>query len=218
MTPDLAAELQRRLGSDLAVGTIPIGAAEPPHPDEEEPMVRMRAGRRAEFLAGRTAVRQALRALALPPLGIPMGPDRAPIWPKGVIGSIAHDERDAVAVVGHVSKHLCLGIDLEPAAPLPPDVSREVLTRGEPNGPGCESRAVFAVKETVFKAVYPLIGTIWPYTAVTVQLMQIDETYEATLNRPAGPFPAGTVVQGPILIRQGVILAGLALKRMTNMT
>ncbi|WP_352542194.1 hypothetical protein [Mesorhizobium sp. M0018] len=46
--------------------------------------------RGAEFLAGRAMADAALQALGQLTTEIPIGPDRAPVWPKGSVGSITH--------------------------------------------------------------------------------------------------------------------------------
>ena len=49
------------------------------------------AKRRSEYLAGRWCAREALAMLGME--GIPaLGPDRAPQWPAGSLGSITHSQ------------------------------------------------------------------------------------------------------------------------------
>src|SRR5277367_2552834 len=57
--------------------------------------------RRTEFLAGRACARSALRKLAdgRADDAIPIGPDRAPVWPAGIVGAITHAHGFAAAAV-----------------------------------------------------------------------------------------------------------------------
>lgn len=86
----------------------------------------------------------------------------APIWPIGFLGSLAHDHERAVAAVARAGACRGLGIDVEPAAPLPADLHHYVLSRAERTacaGDAVAMRAVFVVKEAVYKAINPLDGS-----------------------------------------------------------
>ncbi len=98
-----------------------------------------------EFVTGRTVARRVLHALGLPPQALPMGPDRAAIWPSGVAGSIAHAAGYAVAVGRHGPP---VGIDLEEDAALAPDLwpiigSPDELRRLAPDDTGRQVRRLF---------------------------------------------------------------------------
>ncbi|HYJ10271.1 MAG TPA: hypothetical protein VEX18_14710, partial [Polyangiaceae bacterium] len=68
--------------------------------------------RRAEFLAGRLAAVQALRAL-----GVVEAPGRrddgSPSWPAPAVGSISHGAGRALCIAGKRSEFSSLGIDAE---------------------------------------------------------------------------------------------------------
>ena len=90
-------------------------------------------------------------ATALPKSG-------APIWPAGIIGSLAHDSRFAIAAVGQRDAVAALGVDIEPAKDLPFELDliatpRERLAAISSRYGG---RLLFTAKEAVYKAVYPL--------------------------------------------------------------
>lgn len=98
-----------------------------------------------------------------------------PEWPKEVLGSLAHDEVYAVAAVGWRGRLVGLGVDIEPAEPLPEDLLDLVLRppeQSETEGDGVARRLVFAAKEAVFKAVYPLNRTAFEYPDVEVRLRE----------------------------------------------
>src|SRR5262245_20365100 len=56
--------------------------------------------------AARVAVRPLLARLGYPECPVPRAPSGAPVWPMGVVGSMAHDARVAVAAVGS-SRGIC---------------------------------------------------------------------------------------------------------------
>lgn len=82
-----------------------------------------------------------------------------PVWPAAIVGSLAHDSTIAVAAVALRDRFLGLGIDIEPAEPLNPDLLDIVATERERQNIGHDplrGRVLFSVKEAVYKAVYPL--------------------------------------------------------------
>lgn len=131
------------------------------------PAVKGVAKRQAEFLAGRLCAREGLRRLTGIAAVPAVGADRAPQWPAGVVGSISHGSGWAGAIVAHSEHWRGLGLDVE--LPLPAAraerLAAEILTPAElhrlqPLSP--EQRAwrislTFSLKESLFKALYPLV-------------------------------------------------------------
>jgi enterobactin synthetase component D len=132
--------------------------------------------RRAEFLAGRYAAREALAALGLD--GTP-GRDElgCPLWPTGVAGSISHGAGRALSVAGHSRDVHGLGIDVEqlmsPAvkdellARICDDDERSVLARVNASEPALVTFA-FSAKESLYKCLYPLVGRFMDFSAASV--------------------------------------------------
>jgi len=150
------------------------GAPELAGPREREALARAVPSRRAEFARGRACARRALGLAgwsgALPEL--PVGPSRAPVWPPGYTGSITHCDGVAAAVVAPVTVLRSLGLDAEPARPLPPDVAPAVLVDRERSasaaiGPLHET-IVFSAKESIHKAVHPATGVWLDFLDVTL--------------------------------------------------
>jgi 4'-phosphopantetheinyl transferase EntD len=82
-----------------------------------------------------------------------------PVWPDGFIGSIAHDATFAVAALARRDRFRGIGIDIEPAEPLEPNLLELIATERERAGPEStrlQSRLLFSVKEAIYKAVFPL--------------------------------------------------------------
>lgn len=122
------------------------------------------AGRRvSDFAAGRAAARSALARLGHPAVAVPVGRRRQPVWPPGVVGSITHTEGHVAAAVAWADDVRALGIDVEKVDAVGPDLALHVVGPAEA-GPWRQAMgrawaaAVFSLKESVFKATYPLAG------------------------------------------------------------
>ncbi|TGS48534.1 MULTISPECIES: 4'-phosphopantetheinyl transferase superfamily protein [unclassified Mesorhizobium] len=106
-------------------------------------------------------------------------PSGAPAWPQGITGSLAHDDDMAVAAVAPVAAIGSLGIDVEPALPLPDEISALVAMPADRIGAAdrqLAGRILFAAKEAVYKAAYPLDREVLGYEDIAVDL----ETGHAT--------------------------------------
>ncbi|AZO53759.1 MULTISPECIES: 4'-phosphopantetheinyl transferase [unclassified Mesorhizobium] len=106
-------------------------------------------------------------------------PSGAPAWPEGITGSLAHDDDMAVAAVAPVAGVGSLGIDVEPALPLPDEISALVAMPADRTGATdrqLAGRILFAAKEAVYKAAYPLDREVLGYEDIAVNL----ETGHAT--------------------------------------
>jgi 4'-phosphopantetheinyl transferase EntD len=123
--------------------------------------------------AARTTARALLEQLGARTLAIPRGPARAPVWPEGIVGSLAHDAEIAIAAVGLRRNFLGIGVDVEPAEPLPADLLPIVATPAERQAIGDDlslGRLLFSIKEAVYKAVHPLDGVFLDHHDVEVSL------------------------------------------------
>ena len=54
-----------------------------------------------------------------------------PLWPDGIVGSLAHDSEVAVAAMAAQHEFPSVGVDVEPAEPLAPDLLNIVATARE---------------------------------------------------------------------------------------
>jgi 4'-phosphopantetheinyl transferase EntD len=109
--------------------------------------------------AARIVARQLLKRLGQPECALPRASGGAPAWPAGIIGSLAHDSRVAVAAVGMCAEVGAVGIDVEPAELLPAELLDLVATPQERQRIADDpyhGRLLFVAKEAVYKAVYPL--------------------------------------------------------------
>ena len=126
------------------------------------------AKRQAEFLAGRLCARAALQRLDGLNCAPAIGDDRAPVWPAHVCGSITHSTGRAAAIVARKAHWRGLGMDLENLldAERAQRLAGEILTPAELQrmaaGPAellsLWVTLTFSVKESLFKALYPMVG------------------------------------------------------------
>jgi 4'-phosphopantetheinyl transferase EntD len=183
-------------------------------PEEEAVIARAVEKRRREFATARTCARAALATLGLPLAPILTDERRAPIWPDGVVGSITHCDGYRAAVVARECDVMTIGIDAEVHEALPPGVldlvalpaEHDRLHRLAADTPElCWDRLLFSVKESVYKAWYPLTHHWLDFTEADVTL------------DPTGEFFARLLVSGPVsgfagrwLVRDGLLLAAIA--------
>ena len=139
--------------------------APPLFPEEEAAIARSVGVRRREFATGRRCARLALSALGIPAAPLLPGPRGEPGWPVGVVGAISHCEGYRVAAVALRTDLVTLGVDAEPAAPLPEGVLEAVslpeerieLARHRQTRPHIPwDRLLFSAKESVYKAWFPV--------------------------------------------------------------
>ena len=149
-------------GDELALGHEEIGAFK-----ASVEKVRRQSG------AARIVARQLMAQMGQPPHAILKGPSGAPIWPDGLVGSLAHTAQIAVAALARRADFSSIGIDIEPAEPLEPDLLNLVATASEQkavaNNP-LGARLLFTIKEAVYKAVNPLDGVFLEHHDVEVNL------------------------------------------------
>jgi 4'-phosphopantetheinyl transferase EntD len=123
--------------------------------------------------AARIVARHLLARLGHPECPVPRAASGAPVWPAGIVGSLAHDARAAVAAVAMSRDVGALGIDVEPAECLPSELLGLVATpreRLEIGNDPFQARLLFAAKEAVYKAVYPLDRTFLEHHDVQINL------------------------------------------------
>jgi 4'-phosphopantetheinyl transferase EntD len=123
--------------------------------------------------AARIVARNLLSRFAQAQCAIPRSTAGMPVWPEGIVGSLAHDSTIAVAAVARKHDFLSLGIDIEPAEPLAADLLDIVATAKERDriqDDPYRGRLLFSVKEAIYKAVYPLDRTFLDHHDVEVTL------------------------------------------------
>lgn len=155
--------------------------------------------RLAEYLAGRVLARAAIRSETGRDIFVPMGTDRAPIWPADLAGSISHSEGRALCLVRSELGAL-VGVDVERIASagaldairsIAVSEDEEVLlvgTMSEAEG----LTATFSAKEAIFKALFPQVRRFFDFKAARLcepvgrEEMQFRLTETLTPSLPVG--------------------------------
>jgi enterobactin synthetase component D len=134
--------------------------------------------RQVEFFFGRLAAGEALSVLGLSDEHVPIGAQRQPVWPNGVIGSITHTNGVAAAVATRLGVYRGIGIDAEQV--IDPQtcqsVTQIVVGRHELDylhslpelSLQMALTIVFSAKESFYKAAYATVGRIFDFSAVQV--------------------------------------------------
>lgn len=159
-----------------------------------------------EFRAGRHCARAAMAALGIEPSAILRGQDRAPIFPRGVVGSITHT-RDAqrgisAAAMARQETVRGVGIDVEPNLALDERLWRKVLSPAEREWvaacpePGIAARLVFSAKEATYKCQYALSHQFLEFRDVEMTFDPDQRVFTARLLRVSPPFSVGHLFRG----------------------
>ena len=160
---------------NVRTGCRLIGDADEAHllPEEARSIPARQPAMRRASGAARWVAHRLLANIGISDVAIPRAPSGAPVWPEGTIGSLAHDDDMAVAAVAPVGDIVSLGIDVEPAQPLPDDIFAIVATGADRIGAAdrrLAGRLLFAAKEAVYKAAYPLDREVLGYEDIAVDL------------------------------------------------
>ena len=175
MTERHAPEIAELFSPHEVVAIEVTGGADPSTllPEEHALIEAASPERRREFAAGRLAARLAVEALGFAPEPIGRTTRRAPKWPAGVHGSIAHTADQALAVV--TTAQLGIGIDLERLGRVSARVAQRICTPDELrrlealDAQGRERLAtkIFGAKEAFYKAQYQLTEAFLGFDAMT---------------------------------------------------
>lgn len=174
----VATALRSLLPAGIAYSSLQGGPAFLPLlPEEATAATRFSASRLAEFALGRSCAREALRALGAAPAGIGVGQHREPLWPAGIVGSISHTAGIAVAAVAHADDFAGIGIDIEAARVLDPELVSLVCRPGElqragsaGHDEGLAALLMFSAKEAVYKALWPILRCFLDFQDLEIML------------------------------------------------
>jgi 4'-phosphopantetheinyl transferase EntD len=142
-------------------------------PEELEALLPRAVKVRRASGAARIVARDLMARLGCGRQAVPRSPSGMPLWPAGLVGSLAHDSRISLAAVALKREFLSVGVDVEPAEALEPDVLGLVVTDKEQRNIHEDlmlGRLVFSIKESVYKATYPLDGAFLDHQDVEVCL------------------------------------------------
>ena len=205
---------------DVGVGfAFPWGAPEGLLPGEASGLGRPTKKRLAEFAAGRRAAHQAMERLGVPVRAVAHGPDRAPVWPRGVVGGISHTDTHCLAVVAEGARYASLGLDLEADEDLPHDLMEVVCTPAERGWLSVQpaeirgrlARLVFSAKECAYKAQFCVTRQLIGFEAFEITPDLETGQFEATFTQDVLPFTRGACLHGRFSFGGGVIVTAMAL-------
>ena len=105
--------------------------------------------------------------------------DGAPIWPKGLSGSISNIKKKAKFTAVSISRELrSLGIDIELLSRAETTFRcRSMFLKESISVTPQESLLCFSAKEALYKAVYPIIKKRFWFSAVTVSEISSDAIF-----------------------------------------
>ena len=188
-------------------------------PEEQQFLARAVPKRVHEFAGGRACARAALAQLGFGGAALPVGPERAPVWPSGATGSITHTDGFCAAVVAATSDISALGLDVEVLDSVKPHLWRricspeELATLQSSNDPEAAIAAatlIFSAKEAFYKCQHFLTGQWLGFSDVTITVeddgfsVRPTRTLEIS-QRIAGPW------QGRYRREAGLVMTGVCI-------
>ncbi|MCB0333554.1 MAG: 4'-phosphopantetheinyl transferase superfamily protein [Bdellovibrionales bacterium] len=198
-----------------------------PLPEEQAFIQNFKSeSRKRNYLVGRHLSRKALAEFdpSLSLYFIGTGPQNEPLWPKGFIGSISHSNSYACSIVSQQNNTLAVGIDIEPLDRiLGQDISGRICDNTErawvkenPNQETQRLLTVFAAKEAVFKALFPLYQEMFWFDAVSLSWDSAQRRFDAKLLfEPSSFLPEGSVLPIQIMFEQGHVVASIIVPQAT---
>ncbi|KEJ89260.1 4'-phosphopantetheinyl transferase family protein [Sulfitobacter donghicola] len=227
MTEHFDPELVKGLTESVLPKGLSVAARNPrqmPMATEPQESVAVKGAvpsRLSEFHAGRAAARSAMVGLGLPPRPVPMGPDRAPIWPDGLTGSISHSEGACVAAVGEIRDWAGIGVDLEEATGLDPLLVAEICTKSEQIWLGTQpasernllAKLIFSAKEAAYKAQYSITGSLFGFQTLELVIDRDESRFQAVFLTAQGGIPAGSILAGSYVYAAGLLVTGVTVRQ-----
>jgi len=205
----------------LFPGTVAVEEEDPAHIEgtlhPEEAALIGKAGKRrtAEFTAGRLLAHRALERLGADQGPILRGDNGQPLWPEGIVGSIAHKSNLCVAVAAKTEDVLGLGVDVEDSKELKEELFDRICTPNEltwlegknPSNHGLLGKILFSAKECVYKCLFPLNGEFLSFDEVEIEPDLVEGTFLArVLGKPNHGWPKDAGVLARWRIANGKVV------------
>lgn len=154
---------------------------------EEQSITSAVEKRKREYRAGRHSAAAVLSMLGIEDYSLLNDPQRAPIWPPGIIGSLTHCDNFCCAVAASQLNIASVGIDAEPLIPLPkestPLICHEqelVSLQASGHTDNFWSKVIFSAKEAFYKAYFPLCRQYLDFLEAHVELHASQSKTKAT--------------------------------------
>ena len=177
--------------------------------------------RQREFCAGRACATAALGELGhAPSAPLAIGPDGAPQWPDGYVGSISHESGLAAAVAAPVHGLAALGIDL--AQTLTAQQAADVIGLVAPASEVASLAALrvdplvaltllFSAREALFKCLAPRLRRYFDFLDVALDRAQPGLLTLRLRIDLAADHPSGRVFDVRYRMHRGIALCAVAL-------
>jgi 4'-phosphopantetheinyl transferase EntD len=166
----------------------------PAFPEEEAGVAEAPERRLREFRGGRAVARQVLDRLGVEPGPIPMD-GRRPVWPQGIVGSIAHTKGFTVAAASPLAPRPAgagaagvrgIGIDVERTEAVSERLFRRILTEEERDWvavaghPEFWGTVLFSAKEAFYKGLSGIHDEFVGFQDVRLELEPQAATFQVT--------------------------------------
>jgi 4'-phosphopantetheinyl transferase EntD len=168
--------------------------------EERAQVVRAVDKRKAEYATARLLARRALERLGVGRCPVVNDDSRCPVWPLGIVGSIAHTRGVCAVVVARRGPVESLGLDVEVDEPVRPELFERICTNAELAWVDAEARAdkgslvklFFSAKEAFYKCQYPITRQYLGFHDVEATIDLAGGRFEVELRHEAGPLAART--------------------------
>jgi len=179
--------------------------------------------RMREFAAGRQCARLALQELGVHGFPLLPAPDRQPVWPPSVTGSITHTDGYCAALVARCSQFRGLGVDCEVTQAVHEELWPRIcgaqelawLERLPREQRVAHAALLFSAKESFYKCQYPVTGEWLDFTAVHIELPDAHGSGEGFLVIPQRSLrlqgSARLPLPGRFRFREGRVITAIAL-------
>ncbi len=177
------------------------------------------AKRRNEFSTGRYCARQALSYLGYPSGVIKRNELRAPCWPSGIVGSIAHSDHWCAAAVAPADDFRGIGLDIETISRMNWAIGKRIITPGEsewiiqlPENEQQHALAlVFSAKEALYKCVAHLSTEQLTFSDAAMEAPDEPDCFTIHLNlKKATSTVTNSAFHGTYMEAHGEVLCGIA--------
>lgn len=166
--------------------------------------------RRAEYLASRYCLQQALASWGITDFVLSNGPDRAPLWPEGINGSLSHTHQQICALLTQ-RQDVIPGVDCETimSEEMASETWKMLIGVGEKQRlaqsevPFATALTVaFSVKESLYKALYPQIKQFMDFSAAEIVACSADlQSLRLRLTQTFSPImTVGRIFEGRALL------------------
>lgn len=191
------------------------------HPDELSATHGFAAKRIAEFAAGRSCARRALKELGYAGVALLPNADRTARFPAGVVGSITHTDGYCAVSVARAARFDGIGLDAELVGRVTPETWPQLFTsdelvrleRSEETNRGALATIVFSAKETFYKCQFLLTQEWVDFQDVAIELVGPVPGEGSFTVRPVRALPhilGERPLQGRFYCDTVIVLTGMA--------